>query len=179
MRKPLMTLGALLAAGIMSLGWTGGSVAQDAAMASHPAHIHSGTCATLGDVVQPLSNVSAEAMNNGTPMAMMDMMMGSANAIPVESSVTTVQMALSDIVGGEHAINVHESAENIGNYIACGDIGGAMVGSNSLLFGIAQLNDSGYSGIASLVDNGDGTTTVYVYLTNASMMGGGMATPEA
>jgi hypothetical protein len=179
MRKPLMTLGALLAAGIMSLGWTGGSVAQDAAMASHPAHIHSGTCATLGDVVQPLSNVSAEAMNNGTPMAMMDMMMGSANAIPVESSVTTVQMALSDIVGGEHAINVHESAENIGNYIACGDIGGAMVGSNSLLFGIAPLNDSGYSGIASLVDNGDGTTTVYVYLTNASMMGGGMATPEA
>jgi hypothetical protein len=54
-----------------------------------------------------------------------------------------------------------------------------MVGSNSLLFGIAPLNDSGYSGIASLVDNGDGTTTVYVYLTNASMMGGGMATPEA
>ena len=181
MRKPLMTLGALLAAGIMSLGWAGGSIAQDMAMESHPAHIHSGTCATLGDVVQPLSNVSAEAMNNGTPTAMMDMMMGSAAAIPVESSVTTVQMALSDIVGGEHAINVHESAENIGNYIACGDIGGAMIGDNSLLFGIAPLNDSGYSGIASLVDNGDGTTTVYVYLMNSSMMGGGMpmATPDA
>ena len=175
-----MTLGAVIAAGIMSLGWSGGSIAQDMAMVSHPAHIHSGTCATLGDVVHPLSNVGAEAMNNGTPTAMMDMMMGSGSAIPVESSVTTVQAALSDIVGGEHAINVHESDENIGNYIACGDIGGAMIGDNSLLFGLAPLNDSGYSGIGSLVDNGDGTTTVYVYLMNASMMGGGMmATPEA
>jgi hypothetical protein len=175
-----MTLGALLAAGIMSLGWTGGSIAQDMAMVSHPAHIHSGSCPEVGDVVQPLSDVSAQAMNNGTPTAMMDMMMGSASAIPVESSVTTVQMALSDIVGGEHAVNIHESADNIGNYIACGDIGGAMIGDNSLLFGIAEQNGSGYSGIGSLVDNGDGTTTVYVYLMNASMMGGGMmATPEA
>jgi hypothetical protein len=108
-------------------------------------------------------------------------MMGSASAIPVLSSVTTVDMSLSDILNGEHAVNVQESAENIGTYVACGDIGGTMSGQTDLLFGMAPLNNSGLSGVASLHDNGDGTTTVYVYLTMdvMSMGGGGMATPMA
>ena len=114
-------------------------------------------------------------MNNGTPMAMD--MMGSANAIPVMSSVTTVDMALSDILAGDHAVNVHESAENIGTYIACGNIGGAMIGDSDILFGMAPLNNSGLSGVASLHDNGDGTTTVYVYLIEGT--GSGSATPVA
>jgi len=98
----------------------------------------------------------------------------------VLSSVTTVDMAIADILNGEHAINVHESAENIGNYVACGDIGGVMIGQTDMLFGMAPLNNSGLSGVASLHDNGDGTTTVYVYLTKDIMsMGGGSggATP--
>jgi hypothetical protein len=35
-------------------------------MQAHPAHIHSGTCATLGDVVYPLTDLSAPDMM-GTP----------------------------------------------------------------------------------------------------------------
>ena len=34
-------------------------------------------------------------------------------------------MSLDDLLAGDYAINVHESAENIGEYIACGDIGGS------------------------------------------------------
>jgi hypothetical protein len=188
MRHALFTLAALLAGGMIFLGISGGVIAQSTPQAmpgmageSHPAHIHNGSCANLGDVVAPLSNVSAQAMNNGTPMAMEGQMMGSANAIPVLSSITTVDMALTDILNGEHAINVHESAENIGTYVACGDIGGTMIGQTDLLLGLAPLNNSGLSGVASLHDNGDGTTTVYVYLTMdiMSMGGGGMATPMA
>ena len=188
MRHALFTLAAILAGGMIFLGITAsGVIAQSTPQAmpgmageSHPAHIHNGSCANLGDVVAPLSNVSAQAMNNGTPMAMEGQMMGSANAIPVLSSITTVDMALSDILNGEHAINVHESAENIGTYVACGDIGGTMIGQTDLFLGIAPLNDSGLSGVASLHDNGDGTTTVYVYLTMDVMStGGGMATPMA
>ena len=190
MRNALFALAALLAAGMIFIGVNGGVIAQGTPQASpgmpgmsgesHPAHIHNGSCANLGDVVAPLSNVSAEAMNNGTPMAMGGSMMGSTNAIPVLSSVTTVDMAIADILNGEHAINVHESAENIGNYVACGDIGGMMIGQTDMLFGMAPLNNSGLSGVASLHDNGDGTTTVYVYLTKDIMsMGGGSggATP--
>ena len=169
----MLTIAALATAGIISITGASGAFAQEMT-AGHPAHIHSGSCAALGDVVAPLSDVSASANNNGTAMAMD--MVGADTAIPALSSVTTVDLPLADIVAGEHTINVHESAENIGNYVACGDIGGMMIGDSDLLFGIGGLNDSDLSGIGSLHDNGDGTTTVYVYLTADS---GHMATPVA
>jgi hypothetical protein len=162
---PIVSLIALL---VLSLGATlvvgrGVSAAQEV-MDSHPAHIHSGTCATLGDVVYPLNNVGSGMTDAGTPVASTPM--GPTSAIPVEVSVTTVQTDLDSIVSGEYAINVHESDENIGNYIACGDIGGNMMGSD-LAIGLGELNGSGYSGAAWLHDNGDGTTTVYVLLTES------------
>lgn len=147
---------------------------------AHPAHIHSGTCTELGDVVFPLSDVSADIVVDGTPMAGEDM---GPDDNAVQWSVTTVAAPLADIVSGGHAINVHESAENIGNYIACGTIGGVMMGSSDLAIGLGELNDSGYSGIARLHDNGDGTTLVTVYLTEEyadddASMSGDDATPE-
>ena len=47
---------------------TGGGMGAMAAGGDHPAHIHNGTCTELGEVVYPLSNVSAAAMNNGLPV---------------------------------------------------------------------------------------------------------------
>jgi plastocyanin len=130
---------------------------------SHPAHIHSGTCDTLGEVVYPLTNVGAGSMNaEGTPTAMEQM--GSDAATPVEVSVTTVQTDLATLLGADYAINVHESADNIGNYIACGNIGGMVMDGTDLAIGVAELNESGYLGTALLHDNGDGTTTVTVAL---------------
>jgi hypothetical protein len=183
MRNALLMLAAILAAGMISLGLSAAVTAQGTPPAGtpttmggdHPAHIHNGTCAALGDVVAPLGNINAMGTNDGTPMAMD--MVGSANAIPVLSSITTVDLPMADILAADHALNVHESAEDIGTYVACGDIGGAMLGEADILFGLAPMNNSGLSGVASLHDNGDGTTTVYVYLTQAG--GGGAATPEA
>lgn len=63
-----------------------------------PMHIHSGTCAELGDVVYPLTNVEGGA------------------------SETTVAAPLADLQAAAFAINVHESEEAIQNYVACGDI---------------------------------------------------------
>jgi len=139
-----------------------GALAQDEE--SHPAHIHSGTCGDgLGDVVYPLSNVSESILVNGTPIA--GAVGGAADAIPVAVSGTTVASSLADLLASPYAINVHESAENIGNYIACGNIGGTMIGASDLAIGLGELNESGYSGVATLHDNGDGTTAVSVYLT--------------
>ena len=158
-----MAVAALFGAAIITMGSSVSSIAQEEP--AHPAHIHSGSCDTLGDVVVPLSNVGGEMMMDGTPMAIETMGVGAA--IPVQVSVSTVDMALADIVGGEHAINVHESADNIGNYIACGGIGGVVMGGTDLAIGLGELNESGYSGIAWLHDNGDGTTAVYVFLTHS------------
>lgn len=139
----------------------GAALAQDDE--SHPAHIHSGTCGDgLGDVVYPLSNVSESVLVDGTPVA--GTMAGAADAIPVAISGTTVPSSLADLLASPYAINIHESAENIGTYIACGNIGGAMIGGSDLAIGLGELNESGYSGVATLHDNGDGTTAVSVYL---------------
>lgn len=138
----------------------------------HPAHIHAGTCDQLGDVVFPLVDVSPAALVDGTSMA--GERVGAADAIPVQISGTTVPASLADILAAPHAINIHESAENIGNYIACGNIGGTMIATASLAIGLGELNDSGYSGIATLVDNGNGSTSVSVYLMSSGMAMGDM-----
>ena len=97
------------------------AVAQDAtpvaqlAAPARPAHIHSGDCVNLGDVVVPLSDLTAP-VSEGVGQA--------DRATPAESSFTTVPMTLDAILGADHAINVHLSAERIDTYIACGELGG-------------------------------------------------------
>jgi hypothetical protein len=63
-----------------------------------PAHIHTGSCAEIGDVVHPLENVVGGM------------------------SETTVAAPIADLQGAAFAINVHESEEAIQNYVACGEI---------------------------------------------------------
>jgi len=159
--------------------------AQDSEAVPHPAHIHSGTCAELGDVTYPLTDVGTEGADTGTPMAghemgtpasmgdmgspmSGDMAIASPAATEGETSLTIVAAPLADLAGGGYAINVHESAENIGNYIACGDIAGAADGAD-VTVQLATLNDSGYSGTATLHDNGDDTTTVTINLMHHEM----------
>src|SRR4051794_35233801 len=97
----------MLMAGMIA-GIGGRASAQDEeADAPHPAHIHTGSCAAPGDVVFPLSDVSAAGSMDGTPMA--GSWVGSEDAIEVESSVTTVQSSLQDLVASPHAIVAHES----------------------------------------------------------------------
>jgi len=63
-------------------------------------HIHNGTCQNLGEVVFPLDNTL-----NG-------------------QSETLLTETLENIYSVARAINVHESAENLGSYVACGNISG-------------------------------------------------------
>jgi hypothetical protein len=64
-----------------------------------PAHIHTGTCAKLGAVVYPLSNVV-----NG------------------ESTSTVKGVTIDKLLSSTNAINVHESAAALDKYVACGNI---------------------------------------------------------
>ena len=171
-------------------GTPGAMGTPDAMGHDHLAHIHSGTCETLGDVVYPLTNLT-DAGGMGTLMAGMDASpMTGMDASPmagmtgtpmagmgevVAQSTTTVAASLDDILAAEHAINVHESPENAQNYIACGNLTGASE-DGQLRIELGELNDSGYEGMAVLADNGDGTTTVTVVLTHTE---DGMATPTA
>ncbi len=148
-----------------------GSVAQtpvaDTAAEAHPAHIHSGTCDQLGDVVYPLADVVTQSGEE----------MGAAGGHPVKvSEVNHVDVPLQEIIDGGHAINVHESAEAIDVYIACGDIGGILHERENgegteIVIALAELNDSGHVGIAWLGDDGEGGTNVTVSLIEPGEMG--------
>jgi plastocyanin len=127
---------------------------QEAEDAPHPAHIHSGTCDNLGDIVAPLSDVAEVTAGE---------VFGAPTAVLVKESETDVALPLGDILSAPHAINIHESADAIQNYIACGDIGGRVV-DGDLTIGLHELNDSGYHGVAVL-EGGDDGTAVTVYLT--------------
>ena len=143
--------------------------AQDDEAEVHPAHIHSGTCAELGDVVAPLTDVAhigADAERTGA-----------TSSIPVKTSMTVVEMPLQEIIDGGHAINVHLSPDEIDVYIACGDIGGVVTmdegeEETELIIGLGELNDSGHTGIAWLGAEGD-TTRVSVSLVEPGAVGAG------
>ena len=177
---PTVMLVAIFAlAGFATTGAVTWARAQDDAEL-HPAHIHAGTCDQLGDVVAPLSDVGY-GMMGGTPVAAGEMT-GAGSAVPVKTSLTSVDMALEAIAEGGHAINIHESAENIDEYIACGDIGGQMMG-DTLVIGLQELNDSNHAGVAVLEADGDSTTVTIYLIEQASREGdaaeGTEATPAA
>lgn len=191
-RQRLFSLGAPAAVLALTVGLGSGAVGAQETGDDHPAHIHAGTCAELGDVVFPLSNVTAGgamaamAAMTGSPEAGAGAAMGEAmgpdSAIPVESSYTVVDADLATIVEGGHAINVHLSEDEIGTYIACGDIGGSlmpgMAGEGGLLLvGLGALNDSGHTGVAALQEMGE-QTGVTVFLV-ASDGAGAAGTPAA
>src|SRR5215212_6160044 len=153
---------AVATAGLFIAGGVG-SPAQDATPAgglahAHPAHIHLGTCSELDpNPTFPLTDVALASNESGAEA-------DSAAAIPVERSVTTVDATLEDLRTGGYAINIHQSADDIGTYIACGNLSGAIDDSGALVVGLGELNDSGHSGVAILTEQGD-QTDVRVYLT--------------
>ena len=138
----------------------------DMASAAHPAHIHTGTCEELGEVAIPLDELTMPA--DGETM-------GAESALPIVMSRTVVDVPFEEIVSGGHAINVHESADAIDVYVACGDIGGMVQedenGEAGLVIGLRELNESGYSGVAWLGAIEDSTEVVVTLIQNDPMAG--------
>ena len=125
-------------------------------MVPHPSHIHVGDCSAIGDVIAPLSD--AGVVGNDAQ--------GAAAHIHVDIGLSTVDLALDDILAADHSIVVHDSAEDMATFIACGAIGGHDV-DGSFLVGLGPVGESGWSGIAWLTDNGDGTTGVTVTISHS------------
>ncbi|MFN8592443.1 MAG: cupredoxin family copper-binding protein [Thermomicrobiales bacterium] len=138
----------------------------------HPAHIHSGTCDNLGDVVAPLADVAYPSGEASGP----------ASAVPVALSDNSIDMPLQEIIDGGHAINVHKSADEIDTYIACGEIGGILTeredgSGKELTMGLRELNDSGYAGVAWLSEE-NGKTLVSIELIETGGAGAGATAAE-
>ena len=155
-RQHARLAGALFALVAIITSTISGTFAQDATpiaqpvAPARPAHIHSGNCVELGDVVVPLTDLT-RPVGDGVGQA--------DRATSAESAFTTVPMTLDAILGADHAINVHLSAERIDTYIACGELGGIVDATGTLVVGLREASDSGYTGIAFLSPGADGTST--------------------
>jgi hypothetical protein len=66
---------------------------------NQPAHIHMGPCSHL---------------NPAPKYFLKNVILGHSN--------TTVDVPIAKLLGAHMAVNVHESAKNIGRYVSCGDI---------------------------------------------------------
>lgn len=143
----------------------------------HPVHIHLGTCDEVGEVAFPLNNIVSATETAATPAA--DEMSSPAAEVGdmyVAESTTTITGSLEDLLTAGHVINVHESEENIGNYIACGVVAGTPE-NGELTIMLTQTNESGWDGEAVLTDNGEGTIDVTVHLKAAEV--DALASPQA
>ena len=164
-----LVAGIVLSGSLAGAQDTGTPIAEDDT--PRPAHIHAGTCEELGDVVYPLGDLTGVTIQ-GSPVASpivedVDSPDITQGEVVVES-VTDVDASLDDILADDHAINVHESAENIDVYIACGNVTGEPE-DGMLQIDVNELNDSGFAGIAVLEDTGDDTTRVTVTLRDLSV----------
>ena len=124
--RPMRILAFAAAGGALVLAVGVGAAAQD--QPPHPAHIHDGSCETIGDIVHPLIDVSAESLVDGQPGA--GDVVGDPSDDPadlVQVSITTVDATIEDLTSAEFAINVHLSADEMGVFIACGDVAGTLV----------------------------------------------------
>ena len=164
-----LVLGTLLTT-VMATG-SAGVVAQDATpeatpvvetVAARPAHIHAGSCPEVGDVVAPLTDLTSATGGAG---AVFPGQAGEWDAVAAEYSFTTVPLTIDEILTGDYAINVHESAENIETYIACGDLDGTTDANGTLAIGLHEVNNSGYTGIAVLSPSNEaGSTDVSTFI---------------
>ncbi len=149
-----------------------------------PGHIHDGNCTGggLGDVVYALNNLTIDQLAPDATSDAGNTFVGADTAHPLYASQTTLDVSLEEITGSPHAINFHLSADEIGTYIACGEIGG-FVRDGSLSIGLVPVDGSAggmWAGSAVLTDNGDNTTDVLVELVELSAPASGeSATPAA
>lgn len=151
-------------------GSTTVDVLVDGATGGHPAHIHAGTCADLGDIVYPLTDVDASG-----------------------ASVTVIETSLADLLAsGPYAINVHLSADAIGTYVACGDIPTEAVGGDttaagaqatatvaptvaptpSAVGGTADVTDIGTSGVGTTFTGSTGFLVVAMGALGVMLLAG-------
>ena len=132
----------------------------------HPVAIHQGTCLEpTAEPAYPIGDAGERTGNDDATPTLEDVR-GTPSGLGVDVASATIDVPLDDLLTEDrpHILMVHESAETYNTYIACSEIGGAVL-DDSLLLGIRPLNNSEYAGVAVLAADGD-QTAVTAYLIN-------------
>ena len=167
--------GALIATGVLGAGVYAQD--EDPVVVGHPAHIHVGTCQDLDpNPLVPLKDVTTVLVGDDEDEApTSEDIRGAIGAPQVEYSLSEgddyqLDGGFDALLETSHSINIHESADNIQNYIACGTIGG-VVKDDVVLVALYPQNDSGYNGVARIEKDGDDGLKVEIYLAPPAIEG--------
>ncbi len=122
---------------------------------AHPAFVSQGTCADPG--------AEARFSLGDVPVApaLVPSFGPTVEREPVDADELDVPLA--ELLAEPHAVLVRGSAEDPETTVACGDIGGTVVG-GVLSVGLAEQHGSGYAGVARLLRDDD-RTLVNAFLT--------------
>jgi hypothetical protein len=154
---PVLTRLGRYAALVLACGLSlvvGSSATMAHAADGHPAKIHEGTCEALGPVAFSLTGVGATVDLDENPIATPQPVNADA-AFGVETSQTTIDTTLEQLLSSDHAIMLYEDDEGMAA-IACGNLGGAMLG-DTLVVGLGEAGMPGHVGFAMLKPDGDKT----------------------
>ena len=163
----LIGTAALVATGF---GFSVSAQDEDPTAGGHPAHIHVGTCQELDpNPLVPLNNVTTVLVgDDNDELPASEDIRGAIGAPQVEYSLSDgdeveLEGGFDALLETSHAINIHESVENIQTYIACGTIGG-VVTDDVVMVALYPQNDSGYNSVARISKDGDNDLDVEIFL---------------
>jgi plastocyanin len=150
-------------AAVAALGLGASLVAPAAAAQGVPLSVEllAGTCAQPGPRVAAVAD--AAISGRGAIASQLMAVYEALGGVVAEGEIT-VGTALVDIASSEHAIGVRSPGGEAGAGPACGELGAFELHGGDVQVGLGRPDGLG-QGVAWLHDNGDGTTTVSVFLT--------------
>jgi hypothetical protein len=124
----------------------------------YPVAVHQGTCPQpeaepVGDPVnaQVFGSTAEEAESAGT-----------SEFPPALTAEITLDSPLTEVTDVPHVVAIHQSPDEFGMVIACGDIAGSVV-ENVLIAPIRPVNQGTVAGTATIQEE-DGSLTITVYI---------------
>ena len=126
MRRLIVAAASSLALLLATAGTAAGQVA------THPSHIHSGSCPAPGAIVVSLWEISEDFLVDGEASAGTAPGSAAQAGSRVRGSVTSVEIPRFVLLGTPHAIVVHASADEMGTYLVCGDPAGPVIGTGDV-----------------------------------------------
>jgi len=124
----------------------------------YPVSVHQGTCPQpeaepVGDPVN--AQVFGSTAEEGQPL-------GTSELPPALTAEIALDSPLTEVTDVPHVVAIHQSPDEFGMVIACGDIAGTAV-ENVLIIPIRPVNQGTVAGTATVQEE-DGSLTITVYV---------------
>ncbi|MCC6312757.1 MAG: hypothetical protein IT337_01990 [Thermomicrobiales bacterium] len=175
--RAIAAAGLLVGTGAFGFGWAPGGPGAGAQQAA-PAQqrlvaIHAGTCEDPADrATFPLALVQPQLMEAGRAEQASDLR-GSRTTDPLLVGNGVAATTLDALLDGEqpYVLLVHRNAQETSAGIACGEIGGPVIGEQVTL-ALRPLNDAGFAGVAVLGSQDEAVSGLIVLFDDVDAFSG-------